>query len=67
MTSEKTSVTWISDMIALVYKKELMWDALELVLDNLSCSSFWDPNVRSYKLFFLAQFCKHAWHSSFCE
>ena len=45
MTSEKTSVTWISDMIALVYKKELMWDALELVLDNLSCSSFTSKQI----------------------
>ena len=43
--SEKSSVTWISDMIALVYKKDLMWDDLELELDNLSFSSFTSKQI----------------------
>ena len=44
-TSEKSSVTWISDMIALVYKKDLMWDALELEIDNLSFSLFTSKEI----------------------
>ena len=38
--SEKNSATWISDMIALVFKKELMWEALEFEIDNASSSLF---------------------------
>ena len=38
--SEKNSSTWISDMIALVFKKKLMWEALEFEIDSASSSLF---------------------------
>ena len=38
--SEKSSATWISDMIALVFKKKLMWEALEFEIDSASSSLF---------------------------
>ena len=37
---EKNSATWISDMIALVFKKKLMWEALEFEIDSASTSLF---------------------------
>ena len=38
LTTEKGPMAWISDMIQLVLKKELMWDVLETELDDVSSS-----------------------------